>query len=731
MAASDITCTKALAIQVSDAALEHAIISVKDSSSPQQVSQAQLENALTNLQEALNPNEDLLRELDSILRNKPDQVRHTIHCLINKELQRSYINVAGQIRSFKAGLEKFVTLETSEDMRNLRDMLKEMKDSDLRVLEREASNIDSLANDMVRCIQERDFASLQQIARCLEMSSNRFIDNYSKLSVLLQKLAAHCEDLQHFFQQGKETSHCLAKQAEDRCDYWSSMLKGFGLTTGVLSVGLLVASVHTCIVTMMAMHAAAVKAKLVQSAATTASVKAAVAQHAAQAAHPSFWKSLLHGTAAGAAAAGPSFMAASWAHLCGLCAAVGVGAAVAIVVSTKDIVSSKGAYSVASAKASAAAKAATLAQAASASATQTAALTASTGAATMAVCQPMAITSGVIVALFLLGCAGRDKLKTLLGNLWKKEIELHLQTAEAFQALEQHLREVAEQLRSTEATNTKLLEALELVRETAQEMADRAEDAEQVNLPAGPVAERRLERHVEELNTLVDALREQTINLLPVVIEMQTVLDSECPKILPGSLCLQDGNLDLACAPDENLEDLIVPGPSLVAHGDIATSLASSSAVNEGLSVSLILGLPCPESGGAAEMGTTCENEAQSWELVSLGAVLPPSGGSFETEVSEIISDSGAEIEQDQKGSWVCMSSTNGGQDEEHQLDDLPGESGPHLDDPQGESTSLMTLQSLLQASASSSSATDPEVASNISAHPYADGITSTSTNVQ
>merc|ERR1711904_455636 len=63
-------------------------------------------------------------------------------------------------------------------------------------------------------------------------------------------------------------------------------------------------------------------------------------------------------------------------------------------------------------------------------------------------------------------------------------------------------------------------------------------------------------------------------------------------------------------------------------------------------------------------MGATCDNEVQSWELMS------GDGGSFfETEVSEIISGSHAETEQVKNGSWVCMSSTGGassknGQDE-------------------------------------------------------------------
>lgn len=525
--------------------LETALIHISQASSqclasPQQVSQTQLESALKNVQEALNPNDELLLELDNILKNKPEQVRRTIHSLISQELQRSYQNVADQVRSFKAGLEKFVALETSEDMQNLREMVQQLKDSDLRALEREASNIDSFANDMVQCIQERDFGSLKQIARCLENSSNRFIDKYSKLSSLLRQLAEHSEELQKVFCEGKEKSYALAAETADRRDRWFSLFKGIGLATGALSVGVLVASVHTCIVTIMAMNAAHVKAKLVESAATTAVGKSTAAQQAAQAAHVPIWKSLLQGSAAGAGAGGATFAAASWAHIFAVPAAVGVGAAVATIVSSKDILASKAAYAAASAKASAAAKAAAVTAAAATSASQTAAVTASSGAATVAVFQPIAITSGVVVALFLLGCAGRDTLKSVLAKLWKKEIELHLQTADAFKAIEQHICEVAAQLQSTESSNTKLLQALDLVRETAQEMAERAEDAEQVSPPAGLQAERTLERHVAELTALVDTLREQTVLLLPAVIEMQNNLETNCLKALPGILPLSD-----------------------------------------------------------------------------------------------------------------------------------------------------------------------------------------------
>merc|ERR1719453_1993131 len=100
-------------------------------------------------------------------------------------------------------------------MRHLQDMLAQLKDSDLRALEREASNIDCHANEMVRCIQEKDFGSLKQFARVLENSSNRFIDKYNRLSPLLQKLAEQCEELQMLFREGKEKSHQLAKNTAD------------------------------------------------------------------------------------------------------------------------------------------------------------------------------------------------------------------------------------------------------------------------------------------------------------------------------------------------------------------------------------------------------------------------------------------------------------------------------------------------------------------------------------
>jgi cytoskeletal protein RodZ len=593
-----------------------------------------LQNALSNLHEALNPNEELLRELDNILKNKPDQVRRTIHSLIRQELQRSYVNVADQIRTFKAGLEKFVALETSGDMHHVRVMLAELKDSDLRALEREASNIDSHANEMVRCIQEKDFGSLKQIARVLEKSSDRFIDKYNKLSPLLRRLAEQCEEMQTFFGEGKDKSHHLAKETAERRDWWFSLFKGIGLATGVLSVGVLVASVHTCIVTIMAINAAHLKAKVVQTTATAASSKAAAAQQAANSAHPNVWSAVAKGGAAGAGAAGASFAAASWAHIFAVPTAVGVGAVVAILVSSKDIQASKAAYAAANVKASTAAKAAVLAQAAAASASQTAAMTASTGAATVAVLQPMAITAGVVCALFLLGCAGREKLKSLLGRLWKKEMELHMQTAEAFKAIEVHISEVSMQLQATESSNTKLLQALDLVRETAQEMAERAEDAEEVSPPAGPQAERMLERYVDELSALVDTLREQTVLLLPAVIEMQTQLEMGPPKSITGAVPLSNGNDNHGAilgppssSPPTESGGVIMPLPSL------SGGMGGMGFVNP---AHLALTMPGPHD---ADDAGAAANEDQAWEVLSRG------------EESSFL-----EVPSEKESSWVCLS---------------------------------------------------------------------------
>jgi hypothetical protein len=275
----------------------------------------------------------------------------------------------------------------------------------------------------------------------------------------------------------------------------------------------------------------------------------------------------------------------------------------------------------------------------------TAQATLSSGAATLAVYQPIAITSGVIAALFLLGCAGRKKLKSLLGNLWKKEIETHLQTAEAFEALEQHLCKVAEELRHTETINTRLLDALEFVRETAQEMAERAEDAEMLNPPAGVQAERTLERHVEELSGIVNTLRDKTMYLLPAVIEMQTHLKSERPQILPGSLPISNGDDSDAQASNrvaiqESVDQgLITYQPSHAQSltptrpvGDVKP-VASSSNIHDGFDFAnqasaATLPSPVPESSGTSSNDT----EGDTWEILTVSGVQHSFDGSWGAE---------------------------------------------------------------------------------------------------
>jgi hypothetical protein len=293
------------------------------------------------------------------------------------------------------------------------------------------------------------------------------------------------------------------------------LLKYIGIGAGAVSVVVLGASVSKIYLAYMAKNAACAKAHMAAHQKALAKEKLENFSNAMRAGVGE--SGVATGTCAGVATLDPL-------------TAVGVGAATAVIVAAGYLEASR----LASTKALAAAK--TLANAQVAAAT-----VAQSSAGTLAVFQPVAITSGIIVALFPLGYMGRDKVKAIWGKLWTKEIELHLQTAKAFEIMEQHLSKVAEQLCPTKEKNYKLLHALDLVRETAQELAEGAEVAKNLHPPAGLDAERSLERHVQELSNLVDKLREQTQDLLPTVTEMQAYLDPNRLRSLPGSLSLADG----------------------------------------------------------------------------------------------------------------------------------------------------------------------------------------------
>eukprot|EP00438_Fugacium_kawagutii_P014590 Skav204993 [mRNA] locus=scaffold4368:31051:33884:+ [translate_table: standard] len=83
----------------------------------------------------------------------------------------------------------------------------------------------------------------------------------------------------------------------------------------------------------------------------------------------------------------------------------------------------------------------------------------------------------LLLALALLGYAGRDLVKKLLGQLWAAEIEKHKRTKAAFQHMEQVVRLAAEKLGSVCEKNEALEKCLDLVVEAAEELAATAEDA--------------------------------------------------------------------------------------------------------------------------------------------------------------------------------------------------------------------------------------------------------------
>jgi len=88
---------------------------------------------------------------------------------------------------------------------------------------------------------------------------------------------------------------------------------------------------------------------------------------------------------------------------------------------------------------------------------------------------PLAVASGVILALCVLGYAGRNVLKRMLGKMWADEIRDHEGSHATFKHMAGVLKDAVEKLRATSSSNEKLEEAFAVVMEAAEELATQAE----------------------------------------------------------------------------------------------------------------------------------------------------------------------------------------------------------------------------------------------------------------
>ena len=436
-------------------------------------------------------------ELESHLSSQPRWVRNAIWNLLREERDRSLVNVAGQVAAFRDIVAKLMEINRSEEAASLRHLLKDVPICSVRALDTRAHAISKDVAQLHECAREGDLARMEGLARRIASRATNFKRKFAELRPKLERLAAEVEKVARMCQKSGQASQELLQQTQGRRDWWFWLFDLIGKSAAWTSGAVLAGSVgslcylgylyQTKAVAMGAAKATyATAKKLVTEKAASAHVAAAQADAAkataaARAADvASANHALQSATGAEVATTGASAHAGPKAVLTSLGLA---GILDIFLMHGVDVaVAASDAASAAASAASASAAAAHMAM--STAASQAAAATASVNSLQVAIgslstsmvsVAPIAALSGVVLALCMLGYAGRHVLKRMLGKLWAEEIEHHERTSTGFQHMAGHLQEALAKLRATCSSNEKLEEAFAVVAEAAEELADEAE----------------------------------------------------------------------------------------------------------------------------------------------------------------------------------------------------------------------------------------------------------------
>ncbi|CAE7198767.1 unnamed protein product [Symbiodinium sp. CCMP2592] len=386
-------------------------------------------------------------ELEAHLNSQPTWVRDAVRNLLHEEMAHSLSNIHGQVAEYRDTISKLLEIHRSEDAACLRHLLKDIPISSMKALDNSASAVEkeiALLRDFAR---KCDLKSLEGLARRIAIRAGSFKKKFAELRPKLERLTAEVEKIQQKCEANAEQSQRLLQQTERRRDWWFQLFDLIGKTMALGSGAVLAGSVGSlCYYGYLYQSKAAAmgaaktayaaakkllteKAATAQAAATEAS--AAKATAAAKAADLQAANHALQGaTGTEVATTGASTHVGPEAVL----ASLGVGAAIDIFLLHGVYaahVASEAAYAAASAASSSyAAAQAAMATASSSVALATAniePLQAAMGALSMSMwaVAPLAVASGVILALCMLGYAGRDVLKRMLGKIWADEIRDH------------------------------------------------------------------------------------------------------------------------------------------------------------------------------------------------------------------------------------------------------------------------------------------------------------------
>lgn len=471
-----------------------------------------LAEALERIELELQPDAESLRDFQDMLDRKPAWVKQTLLALIEAEHQRSFKNVAAQLRSFQAAIQKLCDWKNKE-LQGLKTSICQLKDADLRSLELGASDVDADMSTLVLALQRRDFGSVTQLARKIKRRVGAFIDKYNGLLPILERLKHETVELKALFLHGEGEVSKQLRETEDRMEWWWRVFSMIQFAVAGL------AGVTAFGGAAMAWHFKGVLAHLANGIAVGKAEMVILKGM------------VLHNQAVAASASSAANVDTICGILGGLVSGLGFGVTVGPYAGGA-VAGSAAALGEAASHASALQAAAALSAAASAQASivaTQASVTAmttqmvSTGAM-VATCTSVTAISSVVLALSFAGRLARDRMKQILGRLWQKELERLGSAKEAFRTMREHVEEIENKFQSMSSGLNELLEAAQLVHDVARELEERAADAEEFGAPEGEVAELDLAREVLLMRGSVQQLGERYNKLLESIHRLQDEL---------------------------------------------------------------------------------------------------------------------------------------------------------------------------------------------------------------
>ncbi|CAE7707533.1 OLAH [Symbiodinium sp. CCMP2456] len=358
-----------------------------------------------------------------ILADRPAWVQGVIRDALRLEVQRSFARIAEQAEAAKQIVSELQEMCGSDDAIAVAELAKELHESRLSALKREAQNMKEEIRLLKRDLVDGKWRIVESRARRLKNQAERFRERYEQLHPRLQRLQQKMLDIAEKCEAKAQQSDELIAKAQSRQQWWSAMVsrtcQGLIVIGGLLhlvgAVGTVVVgcgagSVAGVILGAVAILTTACQAAIVirNACGTRAAAASATTLAVATLASKTIMSSLL-----------PSTIFETLTNVVNTVAWTGRGAAMILPV----------------------------------------------------------FWIGCAVAL--LGQAGRSLLMSLLQHIYKEEIRKHEAARTWFEKISRGAREAAAKLHAVSQSSQALRQCADMVADAADELAATAQDAQE------------------------------------------------------------------------------------------------------------------------------------------------------------------------------------------------------------------------------------------------------------